>query len=84
MVRPHELQCCHGIGHQMGIHGCDGCCGLIFGGLVEQTEDRILELLEEHQMNGKTTSGFLGGCTCGEFVDDYRGHLIELISGENN
>lgn len=21
-----ELLCPHGIGHDMGVHGCDGCC----------------------------------------------------------
>ena len=45
-------------------------------------EREIIKLLEEHQMNGKTAGGFLGGCTCGEFIDDYREHLIEQIKGE--
>lgn len=29
--RPHELECIHGVGHQADVHGCDGCCGLVFG-----------------------------------------------------
>jgi hypothetical protein len=22
-----EYLCSHGVGHELGIHGCDGCCG---------------------------------------------------------
>ena len=50
--------------------------------VVKATEERIIKLLEEHQMNGETAGGFLGGCTCGEFIDDYSEHLMELIKGE--
>ncbi len=46
MVRPHELACHHGIGHQLGAHGCDGCCGLIFGDLAENERKRITNILE--------------------------------------
>lgn len=47
MVRPHELACCHGIGHQLGVHGCDGCCGLVFGDLTFRERERIIALLEQ-------------------------------------
>lgn len=48
MVRPHELACQHGIGHQRGIHGCDGCCYLIFGPSDDQAAlMEISRLLEE-------------------------------------
>jgi chorismate synthase len=47
-----------------------------------QERERIIKLVEEHQMSGETAGGFLGGCTCGEFIDDYRLHLIKLIKGE--
>ena len=72
MVRSHELECCHGVGHQLGIHGCDGCCGLIFGGLVKQTEDRIIKLLE--QANSSKTHSVSGSCGLCQ--------AIELIKGE--
>lgn len=60
--------------------------------LFEQWEERvrkeqnqnIVKLLEEHQITGKTAGGFLGGCTCGEFIDDYRVHLIDLIKERTN
>jgi hypothetical protein len=47
MVRAHELACSHGIGHQTGVHGCDGCCGRVFGGLVDQERERILAMKKE-------------------------------------
>lgn len=50
---------------------------------ADRERERIIKLLEKHQMNGKTSSGFLGGCDCGDFIDDYREHLIALIKGEN-
>jgi hypothetical protein len=25
-----EYTCPHGIGHDKGVHGCDGCCEVIF------------------------------------------------------
>lgn len=28
-MRNGELECVHGVGHSGGIHGCDGCCGII-------------------------------------------------------
>lgn len=34
-VRTDELECCHGVGHQSDVHGCDGCCQKIFGDTSE-------------------------------------------------
>lgn len=68
MVRPHELECSHGIGHQLGSHGCDGCCGRIFGGLVEQEQERIIKLWDQEMK-----------CEC----EDPMRHLLTLIKGEN-
>ena len=28
-MRPYELECVHGVGHSAGVHGCDGCCGIL-------------------------------------------------------
>jgi hypothetical protein len=32
-----EITCPHGVGHELGIHGCDGCCEKLRGywGLAE-------------------------------------------------
>lgn len=32
----------------------------------------------KHLLNGKSAGGFLAGCTCGAFVDDFSKHLIEV------
>jgi hypothetical protein len=75
----------------MGVHGCDGCCGLIFGGLVEQTEERIIKLLEERTLNkneeGVTLDlqyvkdGLYGSVSLTPEITE---KLIELIKGETN
>ena len=45
--------------------------------------ERIIKLLEEHQLTSETSSGFLSVCSCGEAIDDFREHLAELIKEEN-
>jgi hypothetical protein len=45
-------------------------------------QERIIKLLEPHRITGKSVGGFLGVCCCGESIDDYQLHLIELIKGE--
>jgi hypothetical protein len=44
-------------------------------------EERIIKLLEPHRMTLESVSGFLGVCTCGEAMDDYQEHLLNLIKG---
>ena len=50
---------------------------------VADEQDRIIKLIEEHQLTGHTYSGFLVECSCGTAVDDFREHLALLIKGEN-
>jgi len=53
--------------------------------IAKQEEQlRIIKLLEPHRITGKSVGGFLGVCSCGESIDDYQLHLIELIKGETN
>lgn len=41
MLRSYELECIHGVGHSGGVHGCDGCCGLIAAPAEQSERDRI-------------------------------------------
>lgn len=45
--------------------------------------ERTNEILKTHGQTTKSAGGFLGVCTCGEAIDDYREHLLALINGEN-
>jgi hypothetical protein len=59
----------------MGVHGCDGCCGLIFGGLVDQEQKRIIKLLEERTNDSGSVLDETGN-SIADLSD-----LIELIKG---
>ena len=46
-MRTYELGCVHGVGHSSGIHGCDGCCGMISLPARESEKQAILDYLNE-------------------------------------
>lgn len=52
-MRSYELECVHGVGHSGGVHGCDGCCGLIGEPVRESERERIIKLLEDNQGSSK-------------------------------
>jgi hypothetical protein len=62
----------------MGVHGCDGCCGLIFGGLVDQEQERIIKLLEERTEGSGSVLDETGN-SIADLSD-----LIALIKAETN
>jgi hypothetical protein len=44
--------------------------------------EAIVKLIKPHRITGKSVGGFLGVCSCGEAMDDYQEHLLELIERE--
>lgn len=65
---------------------CSACCiegqPCDVGLAVKVERERIIKLLDQHLQTTKSTSGFLMVCTCGKSVDDYTGHLQDVIKGE--
>ena len=46
-MRLYELECSHGIGHSSGVHGCDGCCGMLAKPAMDKERERIIKVVEE-------------------------------------
>jgi hypothetical protein len=42
----------------------------------------LLSSFSSHKLTGKSTAGFLAVCACGAAVDDYQGHLFDLVYDE--
>lgn len=73
-MRRHELVCVHGVGHSGGVHGCDGCCGLIGIPAQDKERERIIKLIEHEQ----SVIDKAGGATFGKRRDYDEGYNVAL------